>query len=407
MLPPLILATLPSVMAWSIALGLVLFQGQAHATEGTCTTGVNSGSPPPTCLVRAWPQHRFRQPVWLGTAPGDEHGVYVAERRGRLHRVGPEGSGERAVVADIRSLVSTRGLEEGLLGVAFHPAFEENGRVFFYYSDASPRRGVLAEFRIENFRLDPESRRIILEIPQPWSNHNGGSLLFGPDSYLYLGLGDGGSGGDPQGNGQNPHTLLGSVLRLDIDRDPPYTIPPDNPFADGQGGRPEVWAYGLRNPWRMAFDPVTGRLWAADVGQNRFEELDIVEAGGNYGWNQMEAHVCFQEPCDREGLVEPVAYYGRDQGISITGGPVYRGSALPALLGAAIYSDWGSGKLWATCAESEVATVLLAETSLHPSALGPDTQGEVIVVSFWEAPGRPGALYRLVPEGPDTPCTKR
>ncbi|MDD9994337.1 MAG: PQQ-dependent sugar dehydrogenase, partial [Dehalococcoidia bacterium] len=242
---------------------------------------------------------------------------------------------------DIRHRVSDKGNEEGLLGLAFDPKYAKNGHFYVYYSAADPRRSVLSRFSVPpgSTTADPASELVLLEIPQPFSNHNGGQVAFGPDGYLYVGLGDGGRAGDPFGNGQDRSTLLGSILRIDVGtvgERGGYGIPPDNPFrAAGDGSRPEIWAYGLRNPWRFSFDLETGDLWVADVGQNQYEEVDLIEPGGNYGWNVMEGNSCFSPStgCSTEGLVRPVVQYGREDGCSITGGYVYRGSRLPALRG--------------------------------------------------------------------------
>ena len=197
---------------------------------------------------------------------------------------------------DLRDIVSRRGSEEGLLGLALDPGGTRH--LYVYYSAANPRRSVVSRFTAEakDSGADPDSELVILEVEQPHSNHNGGQIAFGPDGYLYIGLGDGGSAGDPQGNGQDTSTLLGSILRIDVSQstpEQPYAIPPGNPFADG-GGRPEIWAYGLRNPWRFSFDRDTGDLWAGDVGQNQWEEIDIIEREGNYGWNTLEGSHCFK-----------------------------------------------------------------------------------------------------------------
>ena len=256
---------------------------------------------------------------------------------------------------DIRDRVSNRGSEEGLLGLAIDP--HKDGQFYVYYSAANPRRSVVSRFSsgskgqpAERKPADPGSELVILEVDQPYPNHNGGQIAFGPDGYLYVGLGDGGSAGDPLGNGQNTSTLLGSILRIDVSEchcsGQPYAIPPDNPFADG-GGRSEIWAYGLRNPWRFSFDRQTGDLWTGDVGQNQWEEIDIIERGGNYGWNILEANHCFnpRNNCDDAGTIPPVWEYSLDgTPCSVIGGHVYRGNAIPWLRGTYIYGDFCSGK---------------------------------------------------------------
>ena len=300
---------------------------------------------------------------------------------------------------DIRNRVSDKGNEEGLLGLAFDPKYAENGHFYVYYSAAGPRRSVLSRFSVPpgSTTADPASELVLLEIPQPFSNHNGGQIAFGPDGYLYVGLGDGGRAGDPFDNGQDRSTLLGSILRIDVgivDERGGYGIPPDNPFrAAGDGSRPEIWAYGLRNPWRFSFDLETGDLWVADVGQNQYEEVDLIEPGGNYGWNVMEGNSCFSPStgCSTEGLVRPVVQYGREDGCSITGGYVYWGSRLPSLRGAYVYGDFCSGRIWALRYDGTVVSehLELIDSELRISSFGLDESGELYILSFDEK------IYRL------------
>ena len=262
-----------------------------------------------------------------------------------------------SVFLDITGPVNNAGNEEGLLGLAFHPDYESNGYFYVNYTAASPRRTVIARYQVsasDSNAADPTSGKVLLEYAQPFENHNGGQIAFGPDDgYLYIASGDGGSGGDPQGNGQNLRTLLGKILRLDVDTptgNRQYGIPPTNPFANNTAGyREEIFAYGLRNPWRISFDPPTGRLWTGDVGQGRLEEVDIIASGANYGWNRMEGNVCYPSgntSCDMTGLSQPVFVYGRSLGASITGGYVYRGNTVPRLAGAYVFADFISGRIW-------------------------------------------------------------
>ena len=241
--------------------------------------------------------------------------------------------------------------ERGLLGIALHPDFANNEKFYVYYSAPSSKKGsdhqsVIAEFKVstDSRIADALSERILITIQQPESNHNGGDLKFGPDGYLYIGVGDGGGAGDRHGetgNGQNLNTLLGKILRIDVNSDQSYRIPNDNPFV-GKAAKPEIWAYGLRNPWRISFDNNSGQLFVADVGQNKFEEVNIIEKGGNYGWKIMEASHCFypEENCKTEGLILPIAEYEHEEGISITGGFVYRGKELTKLTDKYIFADW-------------------------------------------------------------------
>ncbi|RME42993.1 MAG: glucose dehydrogenase [Caldilineae bacterium] len=336
----------------------------------------------------------FDEPVYL-THAGDGTGrLFVVERRGTI-RVLEEGEVQPEPFLDIRPLVGSKGREQGLLSVAFHPDFAANGRLFVNYTDTNGDT-VIAEYRARpgGSRADPATARVLLTLSQPYSNHNGGQLQFGPDGNLYIGTGDGGAANDPHGNGQNPSALLGKMLRLNVDFGEPYTVPADNPFVDAPGFRPEIWAVGLRNPWRFSFDRQTGDLYIADVGQNLYEEVDFVAAGSpgglNFGWNLMEGRHCFQaEACRTEGLTLPIAEYGHEDGCSITGGYVYRGEAYPALDGVYLYADFCSGKVWGLRPGGE--NRLLLQTSLNISSFGEDETGEVYAVDLG------GGIYRVVP----------
>jgi len=288
----------------------------------------------------------LERPVFLTGIPGDPR-LFIVEQRGRI-RVLQNGVLRPEPYLDIGGLLSS-GNEQGLLGLAFHPDFGSNGFAYVDYTDGSGDTRVMRYTeRADGFVLDPASATQILFVDQPYGNHNGGQVQFGPDGMLYVALGDGGSGGDPQGNGQNLDTLLGSILRIDVDGGDPYAIPEDNPFASG-GGRPEIWAYGVRNPWRSDIDAEGGLIFIADVGQNDWEEVNVApmaEAGINYGWNTVEGPECYRTPgCDGTGLRYPVLWYDHDEGCSITGGYVYRGEAIPDLAGTYFYSDYCSGWL--------------------------------------------------------------
>ena len=279
----------------------------------------------------------FDKPVALVFADESTDSGYMVEQSGRILLVSLEGdSWSTTEVLDIRDRVNDRGREEGLLGLALDPEFESNGHLYVNYTASDPRRTVVSRFTMSPNGpgvADPRSELVILEVRQPYSNHNGGQVLFGPDQFLYIGLGDGGSAGDPRGNGQNLGTLLGSIARIDVstlDTTGAYDVPADNPFLGTGGARAEIWAYGLRNPWRFSFDRETGDLWAGDVGQNRREEVNVVKSGLNYGWNIMEGSVCYRADegsCEREGLESPVVDYRHAHGCSVTGGYVYRGAA--------------------------------------------------------------------------------
>ncbi len=339
----------------------------------------------------------FKHPVHL-THAGDGSGrVFVVEQQGYIQLLEKDRPG--TIFLDIRKRVITEG-EMGLLSVAFHPGFKENHRLFVNYTN-SPRRGSLDTVVSEleavrgNLIANPRSEKEVLRVKQPYANHNGGQILFGPDGMLYVGMGDGGSGNDPHGHGQSLSTLLGAVLRLNVDgKGRKSLIPADNPFVDKPGARPEIWAYGLRNPWRITVDRATGQMWTGDVGQNLWEEIDILEKGKNYGWNIMEGNHCFRpkENCITHGLTMPVKDYGRKQGISVTGGFVYRGKALPGLAGTYIYGDFGSGAIWSLRMEGGKRTEdrQIARTRLRISSFGEDENGELYICSHT------GSIHRLV-----------
>ena len=297
--------------------------------------------------------------------------------------------------------------EEGFLGLAFHPNFKENGEFFVYYTNdyqnEGDRQSVISRFRVSKDdpnRADPDSEQIVMTIPQPYWNHDGGTIIFGPDGYLYVGLGDGGAGGDPHGHGQNLGTLLGSILRIDVDhRDEGrnYAIPKDNPFVGQEGARPEIWAYGIRNVWRIAFDRATGVLWAGDVGQDIWEEIDIITKGGNYGWNLREGMHPFgpQGSGPRPDLIEPIWEYHHDVGKSITGGTVYRGQAVPQLEGAYLYADWVNGQVWALWYDADAKRVTanrrIVENGAPVMAFGEDDAGELYYAT------QEGGLWKFAP----------
>ena len=299
------------------------------------------------------------RPVALTHAGDGSNRVFVADQWGVIYvfENDPDAT-ESQVFLDVRDRVSYKDNqnEEGLLGVAFHPDYGRNGQVYLYYTTRDAEHtSVVSRFTVSKAdpnRLDPSSEEEILRVAQPFWNHNGGTICFGPDGCLYIGLGDGGAANDPYGNGQNLETWLGSILRIDVDRrddGKAYAVPDDNPFVNRPGAQPEIFAYGFRNIWRMAFDRETGAFWVADVGQNLWEEINIVTAGGNYGWNVREsAHPFGSAGSDaRSDLIDPVWEYDHQVGKSITGGIVYRGTKLPELIGKYIYADYVTGKIWA------------------------------------------------------------
>lgn len=331
-------------------------------------------------------------------APGDGSGrLFILEQPGRI-RIVDDGNLVDAPFLDIVDRVTSEGNEQGLLGLAFHPRYAENGRFLINYTD---RNGdtVISAWTVgqDSNRADAGSESVLLSVDQPAGNHNGGHLVFGPDGYLYVGLGDGGGGGDTYGNGQNGQTLLGAMLRLDVDGAQPYAIPQDNPFVDEPAVRDEIWAIGLRNPWRYSFDRLTGDLYIADVGQNAYEEVNFQPAGSgggeNYGWPIMEGVHCFRgEGCETAGLVMPIWEYDHSAGCSITGGHVYRGSRYPTLQGIYLVGDYCSGTIWglARGEDGNWQSAVLAQTNARLTSFGEDEAGELYLVDRSS-----GTLYHL------------
>lgn len=359
---------------------------------------LRSSAPPPRWQAAFPHLPLLRGLVGLHQAPGDGASFYAVRKSGQIVRFSnhPNASSVSEVL-DLSARVQDSG-ESGLLGLAFHPQFASNGRLYVYYTGGAPLTSYLSRFvRRSDGSFHASDEEILLTVAQPFSNHNGGQLAFGPDGYLYLALGDGGGSGDPFGNGQNLNTLLGKILRLDVDGAAPYAIPPDNPFAGG-GGRPEVWAYGLRNPWRFSFDRATGELWAGDVGEQDYEEVDVIVRGGNYGWAIMEGAHCYNSPsCNTTGLIRPVFEYTHNDGCSVTGGYVYRGSTVPALQGRYVFTDFCSAQVWTLLplGGGAVQVGMLAPLLGQPSSLAEDQAGELYALNF---AGSAGAnIYKLVP----------
>ncbi len=346
-------------------------------------------------LLPLFPGLEFSQPVALLRTPHATPYRYVVEKGGRIWRItGEGGAAESVIFVDIRDRVEAGPSEAGLLGMAFPPDFADSGLVYLSYTRGGPLTSVLSRYRSHDggMTLELSSEEVLLEIPQPFSNHNGGQIAFGPDGYLYYGLGDGGAAGDPNGNGQNTDTLLGAILRLDVDSVPPYAIPLGNPFAKG-GGRPEIYAYGLRNPWRWSFDRNSGELWVGDVGQNAWEEINRVSLGDNLGWNLWEGSHCYQsEACRSDGMVMPVAEYSHELGCSVTGGYVYRGKAIPSLYGHYIYGDFCSGRIWELDSGNiEAGPSILLLSGKRIASFAEDRDGELYLLDFDE-----GRIFRLI-----------
>jgi len=344
-------------------------------------------------VVNAFPNLRFSRPVDLQCPADNSNRIFVVEQQGRI-RVFTNDPNVAASsnFLDIRDRVFDGENEMGLLGMVFHPNFESNG--YFYVSYTTTRSlSVISRFQTmpnDPDRADISSELVLMEIPQPFVNHNGGQLAFGPDGFLYIASGDGGSGGDPQGNAQNTSNLLGAILRINVDQTMDglnYGIPATNPFVSTTEARGEIFAYGLRNPWRMSFDTSTGALWSGDVGQDRLEEINIIALGNNYGWNILEGNRCFtSDDCDNTVFSSPVFEYNHNAGdVSITGGYVYRGNAVPLLNGRYVYGDFESGRIWSLDANfqgGEVDNQLIANTNLNIASFGTDAANELYICSF-------------------------
>lgn len=357
-------------------------------------------------VERAFPNLRLRRPVVITNAGDGSNRVFFVTQQGVVHTIPNDPSVEKTqTFLDIENQVvyKDKENEEGLLGFAFHPQYKRNGQFFVYYTTTdAPHTSVVSRFKVSNDnpnQADPGSEEEIMRVKQPYWNHNGGALAFGPDGFLYIALGDGGAGNDPHGNGQNLETLLGSILRINVDRTDEgknYSIPKDNPFVKHERARSEIWAYGLRNVWGMSFDRETGQLWAADVGQNIWEEINLITRGGNYGWNLREAKHKFGEKGSQasDKLIDPIWEYHHDIGKSITGGSVYRGKKLPSLVGAYLYADYVSGRLWALRyddSSKEVVANHSIATKNHPiMAFGEDEHGEIYFTDSF------GFIYQLV-----------
>ena len=387
-----------------------------------CFRPARAAEPLPTLgLSVAFPNLKFNRPLWMEEFPDDSGRFIVVEQGGKVFMLRREANAiDPKTFLDLTPRKPQVQNEEGLLAFAFHPKFKENGLLYLYYSQQAPKRSVLSEVHVS--KTDPDladlsTERILLEIPQPYWNHNGGTLLFGPDGYLYLSLGDGGEGGDPHNVGQSGHHLLAKILRLDVNSrtgNLPYGIPRDNPFvavddsgkpkADPfdtrpEGVRPEIWAYGLRNVWRMSFDRQTGELWAGDVGQDKWEEVDLITKGGNYGWSVREGFHDFKKTKVQGKPLDPVIEYPHNTGLSadckfpdhsigmsITGGYVYRGKKIPALRGVYVYGDYATGTIWGFRYEkgqvTAHGTLVNGNPSRNPASFAEDREGDLYVLCF-------------------------
>ena len=361
--------------------------------------------PPPVAggygLTKVLPSANFDRMLAFAVIPGASNQGVIVTQGGKIYRLSLAG-GPAVLYGDLSARVIDFNAENegGLLGLAFSPSFQSDRRVYLYFtSNDCPDTGagrcdVLARYNVVGNDINEASEVVLVEVNDPYPNHNGGQILFGPDGYLYVGLGDGGSGGDPQGHGQDLSDLLGSILRISVSGSG-YTVPSSNPFYNTPGAAKEIFAYGLRNPWRFTFDRQSGAMWAGDVGQNNWEEVDQVVAGGNYGWDCYEGMVLYNDPspgaaCPSSGFRAPRAVYSHDDGsCSVTGGYVYRGPSMPELDGWYVYGDFCSGKIWAVNTAGSAPPVLLADTGLPIASFGELPNGDLLVLTF------ANAVYKL------------
>jgi quinoprotein glucose dehydrogenase len=353
----------------------------------------------------AYPELKLTRPLWLCEAPDGTKRIFVAQQDGKVLILPKDRNGaETKTFLDISDRKPWQKNEEGLLGFAFHPKYKSNGKFYIYYTQQNPKRSVISEFQVSKDNpdeADKSTERILLEIPEPNWNHNGGELLFGRDGFLYIGLGDGGGANDQYHNAQNPGTLLAKILRIDVDSrsgDLEYGIPKDNPFVKDKKFRPETYAWGMRNPWRFSFDRKTGELYCGDVGQAKWEEIDIIKKGGNYGWSFREGlHEFTNGAPAGVTFIDPIIDYphstqlstNHTPGLSVTGGYVYRGKKVPELRGVYLYADFVSGTIWGLRAKNG-KVVAQGVLELQPkdaaprqiASFGEDSEGEVYVLAY-------------------------
>lgn len=332
----------------------------------------------------------LEKPIFLTYTKDLPDLIFIACQDGQIHYLSRKDKKHYGLCLDLGSQVRRNHSEEGLLGIAMHPSFNKNGYLYVHYSANSPRRNIISRFTWDATRhtFNTESEKTILEVNQPYGNHNGGMIAFGKDNYFYISLGDGGHAGDPHNYGQNLQSLLGKLLRIDINTHLPYTIPNDNPFYDDPVARKEIFAYGLRNMWRFSFDSLTGEIWGGDVGQNAFEEIDLILKGRNYGWSYYEGYQTFKPVKDPgQNFESPLTVHPRSEAQSITGGYVYRGK-IKEWYGIYIYGDFVTGNLWAMTKESK--PVLVGKIPFI-SSFGEDADGQLYALSYFE-----GKIYKLI-----------
>lgn len=340
-----------------------------------------------------FPNILLERMVYLTHSGDDSKKLFLVSQKGKILTFdGSNKSDKGELFLDISQKISTGGNEEGLLGLAFDPNYSNNKRFFVYYSAANPRRSVLSMFTTQEndtSKADLDSEIVILEIPQPYKNHNGGAIAFGPDGNLYIGVGDGGSAGDPKNFAQNKNSFLGKILRINVEdasESIPYQIPSDNPFVNAEDVKKEIWAFGLRNPWRFSFDSENGDLWAGDVGQSDYEEINLIRKGGNYGWNVMEGTHCYKprQSCNQSNLENPIFEYSSraNANCSIIGGYVYRGSKVSNIKGKYIFGDYCTGKIWSLDPKNPTNAELLIDSSLKITSFGESSDGEIYIISM-------------------------
>jgi glucose/arabinose dehydrogenase len=374
--------------------GAFLIQDLALSDGGTLAAPTSPGDQEEAIALSPLVTEGLENPVFLTQASDGSARIFVVEQPGRI-RIVEQGILLPSPFLDLTDRILAGG-ERGLLGLAFHPEFQQNSRFYVNYTRKRDGATVVAEYRCgPSQNVSERDERILLVVPQPYANHNGGMIAFGRDGYLYLALGDGGAGGDPGNRAQNPQELLGKILRIDVDHGDPYGIPSDNPFAQA-GGRPEIYALGFRNPWRFSFDRETGSLWVADVGQNKWEEIDLVVHGGNYGWRVTEGLHCYSPAllCDNKNVVPPVLEYAHEKGrCSIIGGYVYRGQAVSRIAGKYLYGDYCSGEIFALpkmhAGKTSREPQVVAKTLFRISSFGEDEAGELYVLDHG------GGIYRI------------
>lgn len=371
---------------------LLVFMGFVSCDSDQSNTSIIDEEGKEVALVNPFPNLSFNQPLDLQSPNDGTDRIFVVEKRGRI-AVFQNDSATTSVTDFLNISSISSASEQGLLGLAFHPNYSTNGYFYVFYTPTT-NLAVVSRFTVSDDAnvADAASEEVILEIPQPETNHNGGQLSFGPDGYLYIAVGDGGGAGDPDNNAQNRSNFLGNILRIDVGSEENglnYAIPSTNPFANEISVRPEIYAYGLRNPWRMSFDVQDGSLWTADVGQGAREEINTIVSGGNYGWKIFEGNSCFSGDCEVIGLEAPIFEYGHDNGDrSVTGGFIYRGTELPSLIGKYVYGDFVSGRIWALDTANNTNELLL-EPRLSIASFGTDNANELYVCDFG------GTIYKF------------